>query len=573
MGQTRGRRREKKNKKELDPSAEFIPLEDEDAADKPEAVESEAQPTRNQAAFFGLLDREELEYFKTAESTLGANALLPDERGPFVDNVFIEARGKELKLVTNQVCSKLVERLIAVASHEQLLSLLEAFKPHFYPLCIQKFASHCVQSLLCRLPDVVNHEMLHKTSTCAEMIGEIAKELAPNALLMAKEKYASHCLRTLLLLVGGLPVAAVRSKKSKLARHHTDIAASNDETLVRELPEAFKKARSELLRGVTGPLDAVEARRLAIDAVASPVLQVVIRIQASRSNFDLVQEIMGSESFVYHCLEDSVGCHFMEACMLSLPQRPATSFYQKHLKGHLVEFSKRDPANYLVQAALTSQLPQEVKLEALSELEPHLHEILPTLGVVRAMLKCCPVDSAQHRTVAKLVASELGKDLVSQATDLPRALLVEELLQDSAVAERAGTDFAESATEEMVKEMACDPTRSHALQALYRPDLPIVVRRKLLNAIVPCVATVAPNVYGSHIVDKLWTACDRLKFLRERIADTLAKNSETVKASVYGRRVWRNWQIDRYLHARKDWESVMPTAQPAALPSAKRQKR
>lgn len=573
MGQTRGRRREKKNRKEAEPSEEFIPLEEGDFPGEHVDAGGDELPTRNQAAFFGLLDREELEYFKTAESTLTANALLPDERGPFVDNVFAEARGKELKLVTNQVCSKLVERLIATASDEQLVSLLNAFKPHFYPLCIQKFASHCVQSLLCRLPEVVNREMLEKTYTCAETIAVIAEELAPNSLLMAKEKYASHCLRTLLLLVGGLPVAAVRSRKSKVARKHTDISTDNEETSVIELPEPLKKARGDLIRGLTAPLDAVESRRLAIDPIASPVLQVVIRIQAKRSNFDLVQEIMDSESFVYHCLEDSVGCHFMEACLLSLPKRAATKFYQKHLKGHLVDYAKRDPANYLVQAALASQIPHESKLEALKELEPHIRDLLPFLGVVKSMLTCCPVDSAQRHTVARIIAAELGKDLVSQATDLQHTLLVEELLQDPAVAEKAASEFAESVTEDMLKEMACDPMKSHALQALYRPDLPIVVRRKLLNALVPCVATIAPNVYGSHIVDKVWTMCDKLKFLRERIADTLVKNADVVKASVYGRRVWRNWHLDKYLHARKDWVDVVPAARPAALPSSKRQKR
>lgn len=83
--------------------------------------------TKNKAPF-GLVDEQELEYFKQAESTLTVDAFgSSEERRGFVSSVFEESKGKELKLVTNHICSRLIERLILLANDRQVLDLLRHF--------------------------------------------------------------------------------------------------------------------------------------------------------------------------------------------------------------------------------------------------------------------------------------------------------------------------------------------------------------------------------------------------------------------------------------------------------------
>lgn len=74
--------------------------------------------------FFGLLDDSEQEYFSRANEMLEANAFAePGERDLFVENVWKEARGKELKIACSQSCSRLMERLIGLSDMGQVKDL------------------------------------------------------------------------------------------------------------------------------------------------------------------------------------------------------------------------------------------------------------------------------------------------------------------------------------------------------------------------------------------------------------------------------------------------------------------
>ena len=140
----RGRREEKKRKRE----------EEEDQAapskrQKPEDAEEEGEveiivdgdddagpqegfpeyvPRPRDLPFYGLLDEDEQEYFKRADSMLELNQFAdPDERNLFLANVYKEASGKELKIANSQSCSRLMERLILLSTPDQLKNLFQKF--------------------------------------------------------------------------------------------------------------------------------------------------------------------------------------------------------------------------------------------------------------------------------------------------------------------------------------------------------------------------------------------------------------------------------------------------------------
>lgn len=78
--------------------------------------------------FFGMLDEEEQEYFKTADDLLEANSFgSTEEQDLFLANVYREAEGKELKIAQSQSCSRLMERLIRLSNPSQLKKLFQSF--------------------------------------------------------------------------------------------------------------------------------------------------------------------------------------------------------------------------------------------------------------------------------------------------------------------------------------------------------------------------------------------------------------------------------------------------------------
>jgi nucleolar protein 9 len=79
--------------------------------------------------FYGLLDEEEQEYFRKAGEVLDLNQFPDaDERNAFVESLYREADGKELKLANSQSCSRLFERLLRLSTPSQLKKIFQKFK-------------------------------------------------------------------------------------------------------------------------------------------------------------------------------------------------------------------------------------------------------------------------------------------------------------------------------------------------------------------------------------------------------------------------------------------------------------
>lgn len=178
MGKTksRGRRAEKKNKKNEPGFNEDVSNLDSDVTiTNQEPLSSSMSSTSGiPNTFFGLVDNNELDYFKQAESTLNINAFETDEeRQGFINSVLEEAQGKELKLVTNQICSKLMERLILFANHNQLKKIFKQFQNHFVSLAFHKYASHVLETLLVRSAALIEKEL---TQTDEEKLEEAVEE-------------------------------------------------------------------------------------------------------------------------------------------------------------------------------------------------------------------------------------------------------------------------------------------------------------------------------------------------------------------------------------------------------------
>lgn len=134
----RGRREEKKRKREEE-EGNNEPSKRQKSQDAEEQledyrgglVEQEEQVPYagpGELPFYGLLDEDEQEYFKRADSMLEVNQFAdPEERDLFLANVYKEASGKELKIANSQSCSRLMERLILLSTPSQLKALFQKF--------------------------------------------------------------------------------------------------------------------------------------------------------------------------------------------------------------------------------------------------------------------------------------------------------------------------------------------------------------------------------------------------------------------------------------------------------------
>ena len=140
----RGRREAKKRKRDeaeswsdskrqnLDEDVEIIvdddhPKEFHQSLDQPDYVAQDLP-------FYGLLDEQEQEYFKSADSVIELNQFNDsEERGLFLSNVFKEADGKELKIANSQSCSRIMERLILLSTPAQLKAIFQKFSGQCVP--------------------------------------------------------------------------------------------------------------------------------------------------------------------------------------------------------------------------------------------------------------------------------------------------------------------------------------------------------------------------------------------------------------------------------------------------------
>lgn len=113
----------KRHRKSVDEApeqpADHVPYQD-------EAIDGVTRPS--DMPFYGMLDEEQQEYFKRADEMLELNQFAdPEERTLFLQNVYREADGNELKIASSQSCSRLMERLILLSTPDQLKTLFQKF--------------------------------------------------------------------------------------------------------------------------------------------------------------------------------------------------------------------------------------------------------------------------------------------------------------------------------------------------------------------------------------------------------------------------------------------------------------
>jgi hypothetical protein len=85
------------------------------------------------------------------------------------------------------------------------------------------------------------------------------------------------------------------------------------------------------------------------------------------------------------------------------------------------------------------------------------------------------------------------------------------------------------------------------------PNFPVPLRRKVLNHVLGSVVSLAKDPAGSHVIDASWNATQDIRHYRVKLAQEMALQPDDVRSDFFGKRVWRNWNMDGFVGARFDW--------------------
>lgn len=293
-------------------SADYIPLDDVDnSAKEGNGFPASASHNGFEREFFGMLAEEEQEYFRRADELLELNDFpTTEERDMFLQNVYTEAKGKELKLASSQSCSRLMERLILLSNTRQKKQLFGAFAGHFISMITHRFASHCCEKLFLQSAPVVSQEVAGEVEqqdgdmATEEDGGDSATQYSMEDLFLAtldeleehlsfllSDRYGSHALRVLLVVLSGRPLNKVSTKsllQSKKKEHITvEGAAAFDSELqsqFRAVPESFGMAINKILTDSTANSDSTTLRVLAKHPTGNPTLQLLLELELELSS-------------------------------------------------------------------------------------------------------------------------------------------------------------------------------------------------------------------------------------------------------------------------------------------------
>lgn len=382
--------------------------------------------------FFGMLDDEEQEYFRRADEMLELNQFpTTDDRDLFLESVYTEAKGKELKLASSQSCSRLMERLIQLSTTAQKKSLFEAFGGHFLSLVRHRFASHCCEALFLRSAGVVTQELAgfvvdtkgkgadqqEPEASMESLFLATLDELEGSLSFLITDRFASHTLRVLLLVLSGRPLddasvkTLMKSKKKENISVAGSAAADEQNQGLRAVPASFNMAIRKIVSDSTAGMDATGLRVLAKHPIGNPTLQLLLELDLSlnkseqKSDDDqvsLLQQLLpgapksladgSSEAseFVNGMIYDQIGSRLIETLVVHSPGKVFKALNQNIFLPRIQGYVRNDIASYPAIKVL-GRLGKDDLVTAVEQILPTVPQLVSKsrFNVLKTLFERC----------------------------------------------------------------------------------------------------------------------------------------------------------------------------------------
>lgn len=430
---------------QLPENEDYIPL------DQGEEQEGERPNEDGDMVFYGLLDEEESEYFQRANEMLELNQFQDaEERSLFVDSVYAEASGKELKIACSQGCSRLMEKLISMSDARQLRRIFSKFIGHFLHLVQHRFASHCCETLFIHAAPAVMQKTKSQPKksdeegeeepelSLAEMFMAVIEELKENWGYLLTERFASHTIRVLLLVLAGEPVdvtsnesfvASRKKERIEIPTVQGEEKASKSKTEKHAVPEAFEPALKKIMTDMVSGLDDVYLRALATHPVGNPVLQVLLFLELShfgkssaKDPKSTIRRLVPDESFeeesesavfIRGLLYDPVGSRLLETMVRYLPGKSFKNLYRNNLGDRIGSLSRNSTAGYVVLRMLERLGKDDLKI-AMTNIIPEVPGLIERsrLIVPKMLIERCVYRGVDTKPLAEALEAAYSQDPV-----------------------------------------------------------------------------------------------------------------------------------------------------------------
>ncbi|KAG2151818.1 armadillo-type protein [Suillus cothurnatus] len=579
------------------------------------AQESESHPE----APFGYVDPDIKAYFRTVDDQIRtwqqerpyeedqAADLDPNEaKRMFLVAALSEMSEKEKQLATDPDCSVVLERMAHSMDDFVRRVFLDSLSGSYEALVKHRFASHVCQTLFTVAADTVSRETKGiypsvtdskdkgELRTLTRLILDICEELTPTFTSLVMDPFASHVLRALLLLLSPTSSAAshkaqsnMRSKKSSAwkARQGAmkSVFADNKshdrvDSSTRAVPNEFHEAAIRFVHVLKSELNDNEVRALAANKTASPLLQLILEVEADHGESSLPDSLMDrvmvgiitlcrenpdeqleASDYLVTLLRDPTSSHLLETMVSRCPDPAFTVLWATYFRGKLARLATHPVANFRLN-------PTQLK-DALEELESSWNKVIGSArtGVLRAMIdRACTLRAHQKdicqavcnafelfqpkdrshlvscvlvlKPLGEYMATELTKHILEDAQQgskkgkvddskepkVQGALILQSLLRLNEPHCMMVTESIKSLPTEDLILLSQNPISSRVIDILFDSEtVPFKVKRALVMSFIGHYHTLVDDRIGSRVGDRCWAFADT--YLREKIARSLVR--------------------------------------------------
>ncbi|KAH9925284.1 armadillo-type protein [Fomitopsis serialis] len=601
-------------------------------------VHRQAEESDKEAPF-GYVDAEVKAYFRTVDLQIrewqeqgrpdvgGDEDTDPNEdRRLFFVAALTEMEGKEKQLATDKDCSIILERMIHSMDDFVRRVYMDRLDGSFEQLVTHRFASHVCQTMFTVAADTISRETRGILPTRPEdatergelrsltqLVLDACDELLPRLSSLVLDPFASHVISALLLLLAPdcFPLEtrehAVRSKKSTAwkARQGSmkSVFKEKKEGVGADLkgksrvPGECRKVAEQFVRALREQLGENEVRALAADKVASPVLQMLLEIEAEYGMAEEASSLMDRalvgmissmeqnpntehepSDYLNTLLRDPTASHLLETLVKRAPARVFTDLWATYFADKLARLAVHPIANFVLQKALVRVATNSLG-QACAELNGEVAGKIVKTGrveVLQALVDRAAELRAHEEDVVQVVRTAFVlQDADESSLVVPcilRAINVEDykaaLLARAEKETRYKEKYGELAVNLVRQEMEKEPgivepkvQGALLLQSLLRLSSPHneLVLNSLQSLTIDELIVLAHHPMSSRVLDVLLSSPTvPMKLKRKFILGFMGRFHELVDDRIGSRVGERCWAVADGYMKEKIARSVMP---------------
>lgn len=484
----------------------------------------------------------------------------------------------------------------------------------FLNLVQHRFASHCCEALFIHAAPVVTLELAEpkeiKTPPSSDPDAVVVSmeslflytltELEGQLGFLMTDRFASHVLRVLLVVLSGAPLEKEGKSKSVLqSKRKEKIGISGTEkkdewTLEkRPVPQSFLEALEKTINASAANLDSQNLRLLATHPLGNPTLQLLLKLELAhfgksraKDENSIIHKLLpddpiaeGTESaaFINGLVYDPIGSRLLETIIESAPAKLFKTIYADFFKERMGSLARNEIAGY-VASKILERLGKDELAQAMTQIAEQIPGLVERnrTAIIKTLIERCTIREVDKSAILKQLESAYsganGFDVTRMLRVVPQedgkttgkqdhspeklhgSLLAQTMMAVDGPLGDLVFDSLAKLSPELSVQLARDSTASRTLQAaLTAQHASVIFRRKMIQQFYGHVGELALDPSASRVIDAIWEGTHGLAFIRERIAEELAENENSLRESFVGRAVWRNWRMDLYKRKRGDW--------------------